>query len=64
MREETRPSGEEIAAVDAATEKITKGPNRRTFLGQVSSAAAVLVASATVGGPCCRAGERRGRVRK
>jgi hypothetical protein len=51
MREKTRPSGEEITMVDAAPEQITKGSNRRTFLGQVGSAAAVIAAAATGAGP-------------
>jgi hypothetical protein len=51
MREKARPSGEEITAADAAPEKITKGSNRRTFLGQVGSAAAAIAAAATVAGP-------------
>jgi hypothetical protein len=51
MRKKTRPSGEERTAVEAAPEKITKGSNRRTFLGQVGSVAAVIAAAGTGAGP-------------
>ncbi len=51
MDEKTRPACEATTTKCAIPEKASKGSNRRTFLGQVSGAAAVLAASATVGGP-------------
>src|SRR6266849_3871203 len=51
MSVKTRPVSEETRSTAAIPAKTSKGSNRRTFLGQVSSAAAVIAATATVGGP-------------
>jgi hypothetical protein len=51
MSVKTRPVCEETRSRAAIPAKTSKGSNRRTFLGQVSSAAAVIAATATVGGP-------------
>jgi hypothetical protein len=51
MNVKTRPVCEETRSTPGMPEKTSKGSNRRTFLGQVSSAAAVIAATATVGGP-------------
>jgi hypothetical protein len=62
MNVKTRPVCEETRSTPGMPEKTSKGSNRRTFLGQVSSAAAVIAATATVSGPfaACAAAQESG----